>query len=94
MVPLSIQLHQVQGHLHHWMLSLDPQTGRCHSNPRYHSMMRFGNLNMDTDMDIAHVVMNVHGYRNVCQEFLQYPSVHHWARLLGSPLLLLGEHTH
>ena len=64
---------------------------RCHLNPRYHSMMKFDNPNMDMDMDIVHVVMNVHGYIDVCQGFLPYPSVHHQVGLLGSslPLLLL-----
>ena len=94
--PFSIQHHWVWGCLHCWMSSLDTQTQRCHSNPRYCSMMRFGNPNMDTDMDIVHVIMNVHGYINVYQEFLPYPSVHHLVGLLGSPLplLLLGEHMH
>ena len=58
--------------------------------------MRCGNLNMDMDMDIVHVVMNVHGYINVYQGFLPYPNAHHPVRLFGSPppLLLLGKHTH
>ena len=58
-------------------------------------MMRFGNPNMDTDMDIVHMVINVHEHINVYQEFLPYPTVHHLAGWFGSPLLLLiGEHMH
>ena len=51
-------------------------------------MRKFGHPNMDTDMDIVHVVMNIQEYINVYQESLPYPSIHHPARLLGSPLLL------
>ena len=54
-----------------------------------HSMMMLGNPNIDMDMDIVHVVMNVHGYIDVCQGFSPYPNVHHRAGLLGSPLPLL-----
>ena len=40
-------------------------------------MMMSGNPTMDMDMDIVHVVMNVHEYINLCQGFLPYPNVHH-----------------
>ena len=50
-----------------------------------------GNLNMDMDMGIVHVVGNVHGNTDVCQGFPPYPNVHHQVGLFGSllPLLLL-----
>ena len=52
-------------------------------------MMMLGIPNMDMDMDIVHVVMNVHGYIDVCQGFPLYPNVHHQVGLFESPLLLL-----
>ena len=44
-----------------------------------HCMMRGGHPHMDMDMDIFHVVTNVHEYINVYQELLPYPNVHHLA---------------
>ena len=73
----SIQCHGVQGCLHPWMQSSGLQTQRCHLNPVCHGMMMLGILNMDMDMDIVHVVMNVHEYIDVCQGFPPYPNVHH-----------------
>ena len=51
--------------------------------------MMLSNRNMETDMDIVHVVMNVHEYINVCQGFLPYPNEHHQVRQFESPLPLL-----
>ena len=47
-----------------------------------------GNPNMDMDMDIIHLVMNVHEYINICQGFLPYPNVHQQVGLFGNPLPL------
>ena len=41
---------------------------------------------MDMGMGIVHVVRNVHEYIDVCQGFLPYSSVHHWAVMFGNPL--------
>ena len=67
----SIQCHLVQEHLHHWKWSSGLRIQRCHLNPWSHSKRKFGNLSMDTGTGTVCVVMTVHVYIVVCQEFLQ-----------------------
>ena len=85
----SIQGYLVQEHLHQCKWSSGLQIQRCHLNPWSHSKRKIGNLNMDMGMGIVHVVMNVHVYIVVCQEFLQWSNVHHPMKQFGSPLLHL-----